>query len=630
MPGESIFKIGEFYNKNSIIMFKINYHYIHKKEKKVRTEGKDNVLKALHSKRTLSDKDPLNQLPKAQFAWANETAENKGNKINQENKDNRINLENKGNNGYTGLVAMEFKKHKITTNETFFALAIPMSDDAETVATAEMISKQPEVILTFIDDIRDVIVVVAAYTLPDGSLPKTVNEARLFHSKAYIAESQHIKILTAFELLPNNEGIEHLIPLTPTKATWLNENVKPAVMSQPTRPVEESILRNALNTDNVDAGSLMNTIIEKMPQLYQFRRNEMNGSLEYYQDNMYILGCQPVTKQVINTITIEVQMQGITAWDRDIKRYLESNFVKTYNPITEYIYMAKGKWDGKDRITDLASRVPNDNPRWAELFHRWMLSAVAQWLGLNKNYSTTVVPLLIGNQAYGKSTFCRQLLPPELRNYYLERLEFSNKKEVERALSAFALINIDEYDSISKQQTAFLKHILQKTNVIGRDPYASTYSDHKRYAAFMATTNAPTPLIDPTGSRRYLCIKTTGKIDNDTPIEYEQVYGQLAMELYNGERSYFDSADEAYIQQYNLTFQTIDAMEEVFLSIFSKPQDPNKGEWMSVAHIIKKMHGYSKAVPENHSSYVRIGKILNRLGYQHKRCSRGISYFVQM
>ena len=51
-----------------------------------------------------------------------------------------------------------------------------------------------------------------------------------------------------------------------------------------------------------------------------------------------------------------------------------------------------------------------------------------------------------------------------------------------------------------------------------------------RYASFVSTTNNPRPLNDPTGSRRYLCIRIPeGElINNETVIDYEQLYAQVA------------------------------------------------------------------------------------------------------
>ena len=49
-------------------------------------------------------------------------------------------------------------------------------------------------------------------------------------------------------------------------------------------------------------------------------------------------------------------------------------------------------WDHKDRIVELAARVPCDNPHWSMLFHRWFLNMVAHWRGFDTN-STLIVHL---------------------------------------------------------------------------------------------------------------------------------------------------------------------------------------------------------------------------------------------
>lgn len=74
---------------------------------------------------------------------------------------------------------------------------------------------------------------------------------------------------------------------------------------------------------------------------------------------------------------------------------------------------------------------------------------VAQWRRLSTTHGNSLSPLLVGEQGTGKSTFCRKLLPPELRNLYTDRIDFSRKRDAEMALYRFGLINIDEFDQIS-------------------------------------------------------------------------------------------------------------------------------------------------------------------------------------
>lgn len=50
-----------------------------------------------------------------------------------------------------------------------------------------------------------------------------------------------------------------------------------------------------------------------------------------------------------------------------------------------------------------------------------------------------------------KFTFCRILLPPELRFGYTDSIDFKSKQDAERSLGRFFLINIDEFGQIKDQ-----------------------------------------------------------------------------------------------------------------------------------------------------------------------------------
>jgi predicted P-loop ATPase len=306
---------------------------------------------------------------------------------------------------------------------------------------------------------------------------------------------------------------------------------------------------------------------------------------------------------------------------------VESNYVPDYDPIYDYLH-ALPQWDGRDRVTDVAYRVPTDDDGWARYFHTWMLAMVNQWSGGDRIYGNSMVPLLVGSQGDGKSTFCKRILPPELHDYYAERLDFSNRNEAERALTRFALINIDEYDSITPRQGTFLKHILQKSSVMSRKLYQSVTTERQRYSAFIGTTNDPTPLTDPTGSRRYLCIKTTGTIDNDTPIDYPQLYAQLMAELKRGDRDYFSTEEETKIQRRNVEFQEFDSVEEIFSELFRKPEEADEGHFVNVMAILKTMKQKYPIIREDRKTAMLVGKMLKRKGFVGKHSIAGTRYNV--
>jgi len=139
---------------------------------------------------------------------------------------------------------------------------------------------------------------------------------------------------------------------------------------------------------------------------------------------------------------------------------VRSALVPPYNPVTDYLAQC-GAWDGRDDpIRRMATRVPTRYREWPDLFHRWLLAMVAQWMNLSRDFGNGVVPLLIGGQGTRKSTFCKLILPPELREYYIDDVKMDSAEQVERMLGRMLLVNIDEYNAKTPREQAKIKRIL--------------------------------------------------------------------------------------------------------------------------------------------------------------------------
>ena len=292
-------------------------------------------------------------------------------------------------------------------------------------------------------------------------------------------------------------------------------------------------------------------------------------------------------------------------------RYLTSNRVPLYNPVEEYLY-GTGHWDGKDRIRALADLVPCNNQYWQELFYRWFLSMVAHWRGLDKMHANSTSPLLIGAQGYRKSTFCRILLPPELRFGYTDSLDFKSKRDAEMYLGRFLLINIDEFDQINPGQQGFLKHLLQKPVANLRKPYGSSIQEMRRYASFIGTSNHKDLLTDTSGSRRFVCIEVMAPINTNVTINYRQLYAQAMHALQKGERYWFDDEDEAVLKETNREFEQISPVEQLFHCYFRLPETVEEGEWMSPMQILEFLHSKNKEVKLTDGSVKHFGRILKK------------------
>ena len=183
-------------------------------------------------------------------------------------------------------------------------------------------------------------------------------------------------------------------------------------------------------------------------------RNLMTGVAEYRMKYSEDQTFKPLTVEVRNDMTIEARELGLKSWDQDVNRFIDSTRIEQYDPVNTWLD-ALPKWDGEDRIAALAKRVPTNQPHWEKYLRYWLVGMVAQWRESDKQLTgNALTPLLIGRQGCGKTRFCKILLPPELRDYYNDKLNFKNEFDLNIALTSFALINIDEFDIVIPRSSA--------------------------------------------------------------------------------------------------------------------------------------------------------------------------------
>jgi len=365
-----------------------------------------------------------------------------------------------------------------------------------------------------------------------------------------------------------------------------------------------------------------------MKEHYTLRLNVMTGTPEYRQ-NALSYGFQPLDQAARNTMAIKALKAGVESWDKDLNRYIDSNLIPRYYPMEDFICHLPA-WNGKhDYVGELARRVKTDNHFWEDDFHKWMLSMVAQWLGKNRQHGNSIVPLLIGPQGSGKTTFCSRLLPGYLQTYFNDRLSMKNDNDIFLAMSGYALINIDEFDAMSKSQQPILKYLLSKHDVKFRPPYGKTMEERQRFASFIATTNNRRPLVDPTGSRRFICVYAN-EIDNSGNINYDQLYAQLYAELQQGRRYWMDDEDNQRIIQQNDQFQRVSSYEEMILRTYlPSDETPAKTKAVLVQDIMNLLAARFPTFTITKGTDMELGRRLARMGYKKVRRAKGSAFVIQ-
>ncbi len=356
---------------------------------------------------------------------------------------------------------------------------------------------------------------------------------------------------------------------------------------------------------------------------YILRFNELSGKTEFaHRSESGEPDFRILTTKALNSIIIRAKREGVCekgSPKADIMELVNSEEIPTFNPANDFLEHLP-RWDGQNHMARLFGRLPGLTTEQLEFLCVWMRSMVAHWLQMDTLHGNECVPTLIGAQGCGKTTFMQRLLPPELRQYFLDHLNLSNKFDKEMALTNNLIVNLDELEAIRPSQHAALKQTLSKSKVNGRPIYGASQEDRARYASFVATTNNPHPLTDATGSRRYICLTIPeGRcIDNTGDIDYQQLYAQVVHEVCNQKAPYwFNNEQVARIQQLNQNYMEEKDMAEIVAACFRLPKDGEDAKAMNSSQLLEMIRKEYPSVKKDHSTKVHVGLAMKELGYEH-------------
>ena len=494
--------------------------------------------------------------------------------------------------------------------------------------------------------------VLVRYTDIDGEIPQNEEDAEELHRMAAKQIVPLYQTLIKEDLQPTSHSLKDNFLMTLDAHPYYNAQAIPMKIDHHVRKQEMikggvkevkkfptpdlvgwetddgEIEKSKVGVQPTTAGNIMNMMVF-LRDRYDFRYNVLMKYTEYKTKGSWH-DFAPVDPRVQKRMTLDVQLADIRVSIKDVRNFLESDYIANYDPIDEYLFQCEGKWDGKDHIRALARTVPTANPHWADWFYIWYLGMVDQWRGINHRlYGNSVAPLLISKQGFNKSTFCRRLIPQELQWGYTDNLVLSEKRQVYQAMAQTLLINLDEFNQISPQvQQGFLKNLIQLPNVKMKRPYGGHVEEFPRLASFIATSNMDDILTDPSGNRRFIGVELTGPIDVSVKPNYVQLFAQAMAAIRAGEKTYFDSVETALLMQSNRQFEVVPPIEQYFQMCFDLVEDESQGKYMSAAEIfdyLKKRIGSSLKI-DSLMSFGR--KLANIDGIKVKRFATGKRYLV--
>lgn len=374
-----------------------------------------------------------------------------------------------------------------------------------------------------------------------------------------------------------------------------------------------------------------------LKQNYMFRHNILNEKDQYLTLNDEANGeanpssWQTLDKRALCSIVLRARREGVCKSDPRpvIQLYVDSQETTLYDPIGDWLN-GLPEWDGKNRMAELFSRIPGITAEQVYWCSIWLRSMVAHWLQMDMLHGNETVPLLIGHQGAGKTTFGIRMIPECLREYVMDHFNMGNKFDADMALTNNLFVILEEFDRFGKSQQANLKQALSRVKVNARRAYGRVQEDRPRFASFMGNTNCENPLTDASGSRRFVCIHIpSGKfIDNDTPIDYEQLYAQVLHELQDGSRYWFTNEECAEIERCNLPYRNTPDTQEMLLTLYRKPEGEEVGERILVREIAACLHErFPEFKPDQHGKS-NVGMSLSQLGFKSQATKRGMAYRV--
>ena len=320
-------------------------------------------------------------------------------------------------------------------------------------------------------------------------------------------------------------------------------------------------------------------VVEFLKTNYQFRFNVLNGKVEFLNLKSGSTEWRDLTDPAINSIILKARMEQITKGSPKelITEYVNSEEIDRFDPIRVYLDNLP-EWDGQNHVAKSFSRIPGITSEQLDFLCVWIRSMVAHWRQMDLLHGNECVPVFIGAQGCGKTTFFTRLLPPMFRQYYMDHLNTNNPNDKN-----------------------------------------------------MALTNNPHPLTDVTGSRRFICISIpNGKfIDNDGDIDYDQLFAQIMYELTEQNAPYwFNNEQVARIQELNLNYMAKKDMMEIVSSCFRKPKEGEKAKTLGIKEILKVIRSEYPSLKDDHGTITYLGRALNTQGFERTEHSHVAHYKV--
>lgn len=362
-------------------------------------------------------------------------------------------------------------------------------------------------------------------------------QAELANTVAHSTYEPYIKTLTLYKM--SEEGLIIISPNTRVKSV-VDKRYLPLIEDAIFKVIGKK-LKIELVTKISDIGLGVNST-----ETVGLHDLDTNGELvviqKYLQDN-FDIKYNTITEETIfkkkketefkildnrtiNTIYIAIKTNKRYKFiNKDaLTILLNSEYIKSFHPIKEYLDSNKKNWNGKTNpLGEFCKgvKVKNKNMNFEEYLLRFLFRMLHMVFNSGRFVNEHIL-ILQSPQKYGKTSFLRALFPPEFDPYINAdaKPNFFDKDTSITASKTLAHI-CDEFDIAFKTEMNAdqMKEFMSSYSTIKRQAYGRTAKQFKRLCSFLGTTNATQFLYNKEGNRRYIIFSLRERI----PFDYYKV-----------------------------------------------------------------------------------------------------------
>lgn len=381
---------------------------------------------------------------------------------------------------------------------------------------------------------------------------------------------------------------------------------------------------------------------------YQVQRNLVTGRHQITSrlvDKPKYLSWVNLDDDILNSLWLEMEEDGLHFSLPKLFSLIHSDFAEKCDPLKEYLQNLPN-WDGFDYIGELADRIHiipekgyyHDQSTFRKYLRKWIVAMVVGWI--RPDSVNQMMLILVGKGGIFKTTFFNYLLPPSLREYYLnESAAIYTDKDHMESFACKALLCMDEFDSTIGRNLNAFKSNITKLQFSIRRPYDRFRSDLMHRASVAGTTNNQQIITDLENRRYSPWLVESIESPIDKPFNYTGIYSQaVALGKAVKERQekheegwvyWLTASDIIEMQSHNRLFMVPNYAEEQIKRFYRVPEPDTPKQFIKFRYTAEILERIStNPAMRSNLEHQSIGGIMSRLKFPKGHRKKGNGWYV--